>query len=75
MFTISYRQSSQIVVIEWLHKQLNEEALSRPLGVTGGFAAIDFEKYTSDYQKVIESIFLSCLHVICHGVCHPHAQV
>ncbi|TPX46521.1 hypothetical protein SeLEV6574_g03192 [Synchytrium endobioticum] len=38
-------------VIEWLHKQLNEDALSRPLGVTGGFGAIDFEKYTSDYPK------------------------
>lgn len=38
-------------VIEWLHKQLNADALSRPLGVMGGFGTIDFEKYTSDYTK------------------------
>ncbi|KAJ3325908.1 hypothetical protein HDV06_002293 [Boothiomyces sp. JEL0866] len=33
-------------VIEWLHKQLNEEALQKPL-YSKGFTQIDFSKYTT----------------------------
>jgi DNA repair exonuclease SbcCD ATPase subunit len=33
-------------VIEWLHKQLNEEALHRPL-TSAAYGPIDFEKYAS----------------------------
>jgi hypothetical protein len=32
-------------VIEWLHKQLNEESLQRPLAGNFSNAKIDFRKY------------------------------
>lgn len=43
------------IVIEWLHKQLNDEALNRPLGgnfsmrpvVGNTFGGIDFDKYAA----------------------------
>ena len=41
------------IVIEWLHKQLNDDALNRPIGssfvpkqlMSNGFEGIDFEKF------------------------------
>ncbi|KAJ3282753.1 hypothetical protein HK104_010735, partial [Borealophlyctis nickersoniae] len=36
-------------VIEWLHKQLNEEALHRPIASIG--TGVDFDRYGTDYKR------------------------